>query len=360
MTKLVKTNGSLEVKKSEFIVKARYKLNPLAIKFISTIIGNLKKTDEYNQEYIFKINEFKELTGQKTNRIYELLDEATEELLNNPLKIPLEDGGFLKANWVADAEYKKGSGIISFTISPKLRPYLIEAQQKYLKYNLENILPLKSSYSIRMYEILKDYYNIQARYGNKVEKIIEVAKLREMLEIPKSYKYGNSSGIKQRVLEKSKQELKEHTDIIFDYEEIKTGRKVTHLKFTIQLNPKKLKEQEQEVKEYLKSFKTFTDYLRKNWAGNLKFFYVGKDVTSGKELFFGIDNKGLLYSTNGSEFINYNAIESKEKYIKFYKVFKNSQLWQDLLENQTNLVDIKSNNKELYNLLLQEAKNILI
>jgi len=355
---IVKTNGNLEVKKSEFIVRARYKLNPLAIKFISTIIANLKQNDEYNQEYVFKVNEFKELTGQKTNRIYELLDETTEELLNNPLKIPLEDGGFFKANWVADAEYKKGSGIISFTISPKLRPYLIEAQKKFLKYKLENILPLKSGYSIRMYEILKDYYNTQARYGNRVEKIIEVAKLREMLQIPKSYQY--SSHIKRHILEKSKQELAEHTDIIFSYEEIKTGRKVTHLKFTIAPNPKKLKEQEQKVKEYLKSFKTFTDYIRKNWAGNLKFFFVGTDTETNKEVFFGIDNKGLLYSTTGDELINYNAIESKEKYIKFYKVFKNSELWQDLLENQTNLVDIKSNNTELYNLLMQEAKEILL
>jgi plasmid replication initiation protein len=356
--KIVKTNGNLEVKKSEFIVKARYKLNPLAIKFISTIIANLKRTDEYNQEYVFKVNEFKELTGQKTKRIYELLDEATEELLNNPLKIPLEDGGFFKANWIADAEYKKGSGIISFTISPKLRPFLIEAQQKYLKYRLENILPLKSGYSIRMYEILKDYYNTQSRYGNKVEKIIEVSKLREILEIPQSYQY--SSHIKKHILEKSKQELKDHTDIIFDYEEIKTGRKVTHLKFIIQPNPKKLKEQEQKIKPYLKSFKTFTDYLRDKWAGNLKFFFAGIDPKTNKEVFFGINNKGLLYSTNGGEIIEYNAIESKEKYMKFYKVFKNSELWQDLLETQTNLIEIRNNDIEYYKLLMKEAKEILI
>jgi len=358
MSNIVKTNGNLEIKKSEFIVKARYKLNPLAIKFISTIIGNLKQTDEYNQEYVFKINEFKELTGQKTNRIYELLDEATEELLNNPLKIPKEDGGFFKANWVSDADYQKGSGVISFTISPKLRPYLIEAQQRYLKYKLENILPLKSGYSIRMYEILKDYYNTQSRYGNKVEKIIEVSKLREILEIPKSYQY--SSHLKQRILEKSKQELKDHTDIIFNYEEIKTGRKVTHLKFIIQPNPKKLQEQAQKIKPYLKSFKTFTDYLRDKWSGNLKYFFAGLDPKINKEVYFGIDDKGLLYAiTTEFEFVNYNAVDSKEKYMKFYKVFKNSELWQDLLETQTNLIEIRNNDPEFFKLLMKDVADIL-
>jgi len=40
--KIIKANENLEVRKSEAIVKARYKLSPLAIKFITTIIANLK------------------------------------------------------------------------------------------------------------------------------------------------------------------------------------------------------------------------------------------------------------------------------------------------------------------------------
>jgi len=355
MAKVLQVKEDLEVKKSEFIVKARYKLNTLSLKFITSLIAGLKRSDEVDEEYIFKVTEFKELTGLHRKDIYKAVELSLKEILSKPLKIEIDEDKFLMVNWVSSAYYEDGR--VSFLIDKRLRPYLIEAQKKFLKYKLENILPLKSGYSIRMYEILKDYYNTQARYGNKVEKIIEVAKLREMLEIPKSYRFNN---IKIQVLEKSKQELKEHTDIIFDYEEIKTSRKVTHLKFIIQPNPKKLKEQEQKVKEYLKSFKTFTDYLRKNWAGNLKFFFVGTDTKTNKELFFGIDNKGLLYSTTGAEFVNYNAIESKERYMKFYKVFKNSELWQDLLENQINLVDIKSNNTELYNLLMEEAKEILI
>jgi len=344
MARVVTTDGKLEVKKSEFIVKARYKMNPLAIKFISTIIANLKRTDEDNEEYVFKINEFKDLTGQKTKRIYELLDEATEELLNNPLKIPREDGGFLKFNWIADADYQKGSGIISFTISPKLRPFLIEAQQKYLKYNLENILPLKSGYSIRMYEILKDYYNTQSRYGNKVEKIIEVSKLREMLEIPKSYKYGNSSGIKQRILEKSKQELKEHTDIVFDYEEIKIGRKVGYLKFIIQLNPKKLQEQE---KEYLKSFKHFVSFVRNKYKANMKYF-VGWNG-----LYFGINKQGLVYSNKR----DLDPQESEKVFKQAYKYAKNSAVYKSILEDSLDFKDDLESDSNLYQIFKEELQN---
>ena len=223
------------VRKSEALVRARYKLNPLALKFVTTIIANVKRSDEPDREYVFRVKDFAEMMGVSHHDIYAEMEEAVEELLKKPLHIKTDDG-WIKTNWISDAEYKEGEGCISFTISKKLRPILLAVQEKFLKYRIENILRLKSGYVIRFYEILKDWYNQSERYNGskKVEKIVEVRWLREILDIPDSYQY--SSGIKLRVIEKAKYQLREHTDIKFDYEEIKTGRKVTHLKFTIKSN----------------------------------------------------------------------------------------------------------------------------
>ena len=165
-----------------------------------------------------------------------------KELLEKPLYIPKgEDGNsFLMANWVADFEYKEGEGVVEFYISPKLRPYLLMAKEKFLKYRLENILPLRSGYSIRLYEILKDWFELHQRYKSRAEKIIALEEFKRILEIPNSYQYGNSSGIKRRILQKAKEELEKNTDICFDFEEIKTGRKVTHIKFIIFKNAKNI------------------------------------------------------------------------------------------------------------------------
>ena len=239
MTKrYVDTCKDLVVRKSETIVKARYRLSPLAIKFISVVIANLKRSDDLNQEYIVKVKDFQELTGQKTKRIYELIDEALENLLTNPITIPLGDekNTILKANWVSGATYNKGE--VRFMIYPKLRPFLLEFKEKYLTYEIENILSLRGDYTVRMYEILKNWLETNKRYGRKkVERIISVSELREILEVTKGYPYGGSSGVKTRIIEKAKQELTEKTDITFEYEEIKTGRKVTHIKFIITDNP---------------------------------------------------------------------------------------------------------------------------
>ncbi len=235
MARHIEINGNLEVKKADAIVRARYKLNPLSLKFITALISGLKRSDDINEEYVFKVKDFKELTGLKRKDLYWAVKEVMKELLDKPLHIPTDDG-FIVCNWVSGGHYIEDAGEVRFMIYPKLRPYLLEAQKKFLKYRLENILSLRSGYSIRMYEILKDIYEEKKRYNRATEKIFSLEDLRKMLEIPRSYNYGGKGGIKDRILEKAKEELAEHTDIKFDYKEIKTGRKVTHLKFTIKSN----------------------------------------------------------------------------------------------------------------------------
>jgi|GEM_PF-3077361 len=358
MAKHIEVNGNLEVKKADVIVKARYKLNPLSLKFITSLIAGLRRGDEPNELYIFRVKDFKELTGLKRKDLYWAVKEALKELLEKPIYIPKgQDNSFLMLNWIASGEYKEGEGIVEFEISQKLRPYLLEAQKKFLKYKLENILSLRSSYSIRMYEILKDWLELSARYGNKAQKIISLKEFREILEIPHTYLYGNSSGIKKRILERAQKELAKSTDIIFTFEEIKTGRKVTHLRFSIFPNPEKLKEPSQ--KTYLKSFKNFVTFLRERWSGNMKFFFYAKDVKTGRPSFFGLDRGGRLYAASGEDITDYSAQESLDEYRYLYTLFKNSEPWQEVLEKELDVLEIKKTRPEFFELLMKEAQEII-
>jgi len=348
MAKIIEVNGDLEVKKADVIVRARYKLNPLSLKFITSLIAGLKRGDSINEVYQFKVKDFKELTGLKRKDLYWAVKESLKELLEKPIYIPKgkdeNDNSFLMLNWVASAEYKEGGGIVEFEISNKLRPYLLEAQKKFLKYKLENILPLRSSYSIRMYEILKDWLELNKRYGNKAEKIISLKEFREILEIPKSYQY--SSGIKLRILEKAKAELEKHTDIIFEYEEIKTGRKVTHLKFIIRLNPAKLEDNlKTEQESYFKSRKNFVGLLRKNYKGNMKFW--GFKTIDNSTYWLGLDNNGLAYAS-GKDIKDFNAIESAGLYDDWLKIAQNSLVYKELVSEGICLKDLFKNNKDLW------------
>ena len=229
---LIKADKNNKVRKSEVLIQSRYDLNSLPMKFITAIISALKPSDETDRRYIFKVRDFIELINEDYSNIYKYVKEAVKELLQKPLEIQTEDG-WIMANWISSAEYKEGEGTITFLIDPVLRPYLLEAKERFLIYSLHNILPLKSKYSMRMYELLRDWYNQEQRYRKnivKVEKIIELEWLRKTLKLPESYKYND---FKRFILQKAQKELRKHTDIEFDFEEIKTGRKITHIKFKI-------------------------------------------------------------------------------------------------------------------------------
>ena len=351
MPKFIETKKDLIIRKPENLVKARYKLSPLAIKFLSTIIANIKRSDDVNEEYVIKVKDFRELTDQKTNRIYELIDEALGDLLKNPLKVLLDEHQmrFLVCNWVSSAVYDAGQ--VSFLIDKRLRPLLIEVKEKFLKYKLENILNLRSSYSIRLYEVLKDWLEFNKRYKNKVEKIISIDEIREMLEIPKSYRYPD---IKRQILNRAKNELEKHTDIIFNFEEIKTGRKVTHLHFYIYQNPKKQNDN-LEQNNYFLNQKTFVALLRKNYSGNGKFF--GFKRIEDKNYWLGLDNNGLLYGVNG-EIKDFNSTESSKIYDLWLTIAQNSSLYQGLLLKGENIKELAEANKDLWFELKEEINKL--
>ena len=317
------------VKKSEALVKARYTLSPLALKLITAIIAGLDKSDEIGQEYIFPVKDFADMLNVSYGEFYNEMKDAVDELLKKPLHIDT-DTGWIKANWISDAEYVDGKGVISFTIPKKLRPYLLAVQEKYLQYDIQNILNLKSQYVIRMYELIRDWYNQASRYNNskKVEKIVEVDWLRNILEVPKSYQY--SSGVKLRILEKAKKELAEKTDIKFAYEEIKTGRKVTHLKFIIEENPKNAKPIEDKNRyNFLKSKRAFVNYLRT--------YYINRPIAetpnknaNGKISKWSISEKGLLYDMRKIE-DDINATRSDEIFGALYNFAKENQQFAEKL-----------------------------
>jgi Initiator Replication protein len=113
---------------------------------------------------------------------------------------------------------------------PFLRPYLLELKREFTSYKLENIVKLKSTYAIRIYELLKQYEKLK-------ERTFPVKELRKILGVEDIYPaYGN---FKQRVLVPAQKELQKKTDIHFEIEEIKLDRKVEKVKFTIVKDEKK-------------------------------------------------------------------------------------------------------------------------
>ena len=295
------------VKKSAALVNAKFQLSELAVKIISVLIASLRQDDIKFKKYTLNISEFKELSGLSGRSIYENLKKVGEDLMSSPLHFPDEEGGFLMVNWVSSVQYKKGLGVIEFEMTEKLKPYLLELKGDYLSYEIKNILALKSSYIIRLYELCKHEYNKINQYtGHKVVAFdIDLALFRNIFDIPKSYQYKD---VRVRILDKAIIQFEEKTDITIKYEEHKLGRKVDKLTFTIRENRK--------TKDFMDSEKGFIKYMR--------FYHINEDVWMGKGMVLSISEHGLIYDKRSRK--QYSKHEAQEVWTIWYNLAKEGKL----------------------------------
>ena len=218
-----------QIVKQDFkLVNAKYKLTTNEIKIIMNAISEIKIEDKDFHTYKIKLSDIsQELHNESLKRSYTRLKNFCEDLLKKPLFIPKEDKGFLVVNWFSSLEYIAGTAEIEYDIHPKLKPYLLELKERFVQYNLKYILPLASSYSIRIYQLLKEYEKATKR-------TFTVNELMDILQVPTSYKIYNR--FKEKVLQVAEKELIAHCDIFFEYEEIKEGKRVNEILFRIKKN----------------------------------------------------------------------------------------------------------------------------
>lgn len=218
-----KVESSLIVKSNE-LVEASYKLTAGEQKIILKLVSVLKPEDKEFQRYKFKIKEFIDLLGIKDQSKYIEIPKIAEGLMKKILTIREKDGP-LKVAWISAFKHYEGEGVIELEFSPYLKPYLLQLKSRFTSYSLKNAIQLKSGYSLRIYELLKQYAFIG-------ERVFELSDLRYILAI-EDEEYPLYADFKRYIIKQAQKEINLKTDISFDFEEIKTGKKVTSIKFII-------------------------------------------------------------------------------------------------------------------------------
>lgn len=184
------------------------------------------RTLKFSLKNFCEIMEIRADVGQIRGNMHHLLQQIVD--------IPNDDGtrGFTSIQLFKECKISqdKETGQWFFEISAhdKAVPYMFDFKEKYFTYELWNVLRLKSTNQLRIYEILKQYQYIGKRQ-------LSLTELRELLCIaPKEYP--RWSDFKTYVLDACQKALAEQTDITFTYEPIRTGHKFTAVTFFIQKN----------------------------------------------------------------------------------------------------------------------------
>jgi len=205
------------------VIESKYHMTNTEAKIIAKLTCMIEKNDKDFKEHIFKSKDLLEELGLGENN-YVALKESIRKLITREIEIHQPDEKELITTFLSSCVYDKANSTVTLSYDPKLKPYFLQLKNNFTKYYLENILELKSFYSIRIYELLKQYERIK-------ERKITIKELREILDVKNKYKL--YSDFKRRILLQAQEEINEKTDLKIDFEEIKTGRKVTAIKFII-------------------------------------------------------------------------------------------------------------------------------
>ena len=231
-SEVLKINKNGLVKQHNALISAKHGLTQVQMKIILSVIGKIHKDDEDFKNYCFYIKDFIDIIsidgGYEKN--YTFIKESIKSIMSKPLEIKTQEGHLI-CNWLSGAETIENSGLVKLRFDPALKPYLLQLKEQFTIFKLDYILTLDSIYSIRIYELLKQFSNTNFR-------IITIEEFRHILEIPASYKI---SSIKD-ILSKAKKEIGAKTDIEFNYKLEKIGKKFNSIKFSIKdKNAKKKK-----------------------------------------------------------------------------------------------------------------------
>jgi len=310
----IKKDKNNQVNKSNTIIEAKGALSETANKILANLIAMLRVDDTEFQKYAMNIQDYLNLIGSSSKNT-EAIKTSAEELMRNPFWV-----GKKLFNWCSMVDIESMEGYIIFDIHGDLKPHLLELKNKFTSYEIINVLSLKGDYTPRLYEYFlmrfNEYKSIYFKQNNKMPKSftfdLELEWLIEYLQIPTTYRYAD---IKRQILEVTKKQLLQKTNIKFDYDEKKFGRKVATLIVKVENN-------EKGSNDFLKDERSFINYMRKN--------FVNKDVLKAKSIeddsiiMVSIAPDGTLY--NKYSRVNINAKRSKVMWSRLYTMALENKL----------------------------------
>ncbi|MCI5191488.1 MAG: RepB family plasmid replication initiator protein, partial [Candidatus Electrothrix sp. AS4_5] len=262
---------------SNRLIEASYTLTVIEQKIILAMVSMIHPDDAEFCRYEMNLKNLTDFLNINIKYAYHEIDNITRSLRKRELHI-LEEHGWINTGWVSSCRYDSKKGTVSFRFDPELKPYLLRLKSEFTKYRLSLIVQFKSIYSIRIYQLLKQYKGIGYRE-------FKIDNLKEILGIKQEYR--EFKRFRSRVLNQAKKEFEKkdesgkfQCDLTFELEKIREGRKIARLKFII-------------VEQEYHEIQVFTPYVSKKKLTGSQGESVGTPPKGVKDrlIYYGISPK---------------------------------------------------------------------
>ena len=173
----------------------------------------------------------------------------------------------------------KNKEYIGFTLREEIIQAFLDFSKGFKKYELKTAMEFESVYSMRFYELLSN---------QKTPINYSIDTLKEMFQIENKYKL--TADFLRYVIEPAKKELDKCSPYTFHYETIKTGRKITGIRF-IPIHQPQFEDESLKKQKALKQMSNRW-YIPKNIEDYLKYNYefTDKELNNNLSLFESLYN----------------------------------------------------------------------
>lgn len=212
------------VVKSNQVIEASYRLSVVEQRVVLSAIAKIPKMCEVSDDEIYTVSvQDLQALGVHEKTAYRDLKEAVNRLYERSISLDIDDK-LIKMRWVQRIEFTDNQSIIALRFSKDILPFISNVKANFTQYMLSEVSRMQGAYSIRIYELLTQYKSVG-------ERSIAIDDLRVMLDLGSRYK--TTGNLIAWVIDPSIEEINEQTDLVIKAEPLKTGRKFTHIKFSI-------------------------------------------------------------------------------------------------------------------------------
>ena len=171
--------GSFVTKSNDLIQKTKYSLPRTEQKILFMLLSKIdqKKDKDPSKTYTLTFSEFSKLTGVNAMDpgYINYLKDTVQSLERRDFWVVLPDGRYKSMSWldrgtVVDTRDKT----ISIRFNRDLWPQVAQLTSNYTSYSIEYLLMMKSTYSMRVYEIILSYDNGSRNYGYNNGLVFEI------------------------------------------------------------------------------------------------------------------------------------------------------------------------------------------
>ena len=213
--------------KANVLIEASYRLTLNEQRLILLAISKVNPIEKLTEGQLFvvTVKEWQACYGCTYSSANEAMMEAEPTLFERQITLHVGNDS-IKTRWIQSVRYYARQGKIGIRFSFDLLPYLSELRSHFTSYKLKEISGLTSVYAVRLFEMLKQFGDInKSRYF-----VIKVEDFRNRLGIEDEYsRFGN---LKAKVIEVAVNQIKENTEFKnLSYKQETEGRKVVRLAF---------------------------------------------------------------------------------------------------------------------------------